>query len=175
MSISSIASVRRASPMQPFRKCWLAISAHTNGGARNSSPWARRSAEAPVGCYCRGLRATASSSINGHPITVTRWLAARRFSRWICTSIPITSISAPKPPIMLAPSWRQSTGQQYDARMTEFGHELPNDACPYADYPFICDDLRIHRTPAGKVQIAWRKGNPHEGRPQGHYRNASLG
>ena len=70
----------------------------------SSSPWARRSAAAPAGCCCPGRRATASSSTNGPPTIATRSRAASRSSRSICTSTPITSTMAPRPPPTSTPS-----------------------------------------------------------------------
>jgi hypothetical protein len=68
-------------------------------------------AAAQAGCCCRGRRGTASSSISGRRTIATRWQAERRSSRSICTSTPITSITAPRPVTMSARSWRQSTGR----------------------------------------------------------------
>jgi hypothetical protein len=48
--------------------------------------------------------------------------------------------------------------------MMELGHDPPSATFPYADYPFAGDDLWIDRTRTGNVQIAWRKGNPRQGR-----------
>ena len=89
---------------------WRAILDRSSAGARSSSRWARRSAAAPAGCCCRGRRATASSSTSGRPTIATRWRAARRSSRSICTSTPITSTSAPRPRATSTRSWTRSAG-----------------------------------------------------------------
>ena len=70
----------------------------------NSSPWARRSAAARAGYCCPGRRAMASSSTNGPPTIATRWRAANPSSRSTCTSTPITSTTAPRPPPTSTPS-----------------------------------------------------------------------
>ncbi len=113
---------------------------------------------------------TANSSINGPPTIAIPWLAAHRSSHSICTSIPITSTLAPKLPTTSASSWRPSTGQPCDAPMTASGHEPPNATNPCAGNAVACDDLWTDRTRTGHVQIARRKGNPRQGRRQGHYR-----
>src|SRR4051812_38630313 len=88
----------QSEPGADLREARLAISALMTAGGRNSSRWARRSAAGQVGCCSHGRRGTANSSINGRQIIATLSPEARRFLRSTCTSIPITSTSAPRQP-----------------------------------------------------------------------------
>ena len=65
----------------------------------------------PAGCCCHGRRAIASSSTSGRRTIAIRSPAARQFSRSICTSIPITSTLAQRPPPTSTHSWRRSVGR----------------------------------------------------------------
>src|SRR5262245_53867187 len=113
MSCSSTGSGTRPSLVRRCTTPWRGISAPTSAGGRNSSPWARRSAAAPDGCCCRGRRAIASSSISGRPTIATPWRAARRCSRSICTSTPITWTSVPRPRATSTRSWTSFAGTMW--------------------------------------------------------------
>jgi hypothetical protein len=90
---------------EPCTKQLSEILNHLNVGVQSSSRWERRSAVVRDGCCCRGRHAIASSSTSGRPTIATRWLAARRSWRSICTSTPITWISAPKSRVTLIALW----------------------------------------------------------------------
>src|SRR5262245_11986558 len=113
MSCSSTGSETRASPARRCATRWRRISGPTSAGGRNSSRWARRSAAAPDGCCCRGRRAIASSSISGRRTIATHWRAARRSSRSICTSTPITWTSVPRPQATSTCSWTSFAGTMW--------------------------------------------------------------
>ena len=135
------------------RRCAMrlpAILARLIVGDPNSSPWARRSVAAPAGCCCRDRRAIASSSTNGPPTIATPWPAARRSWRWICTSIPITWTSAPRPPVTSIPSWRRSVGKTptaVSASSPTAAHSHRRK--PYAYLHPACSNIPCHRRGAG--------------------------
>jgi hypothetical protein len=76
-----------------------------NAGALSLSQWEKRSAVVRDGCCYLDRRAIASWSTNGTPTIATYWLVARRSWCSICTSTPITWISAPKLAITLIALW----------------------------------------------------------------------
>src|SRR5215813_13749510 len=96
-------------PICVTRLC--AILAHMSAGVLNLSPWARRSLVARVGYYSPGPRAIGSLSINGRQTIAILSLAARLFSRSICTNTHITLISAQRQQLTSTPLWRPSAGE----------------------------------------------------------------
>src|SRR5215470_17362563 len=134
MSCSSTGSASKASLVRRCATRWRAISDRSSAGDRSSWRWAKRSAAAPDGCCCRGRRATASSSTSGPRIIAIHWRAARRFSRSICTSTPITWTSAPRRRATSTRSWTSFAGttcsdysfkrQMVEVRRATQGNEL---------------------------------------------------
>src|SRR5215510_16244495 len=92
-----------------------------SAGVLNLSPWARRSLVARVGYYSPGPRAIGSLSINGRQTIAILSLAARLFSRSICTSTHITLISAQRQQLTSTPLWRPSAGEHRSAVQRGFG------------------------------------------------------
>ena len=101
-----------------------------SAGAPNSLRWEKRSVGDPAGYCCHGRRVTANWSINGRLTTATRSPVVHRFSRSICTSIPITSILARRRPRMSTHSWRQLIGPLLEACMAGSGYDSSNVMCP---------------------------------------------
>src|SRR5262245_15516042 len=114
MSCSSTGLGTRASPARRCATRWRGISDPTSAGGRNSSQWARRSAAGLDGCCCRGRRVIASLSISGHRTTAIPWRVARRCSRSICTSTPITWTSARRPRATSIRSWTSFAGTMWN-------------------------------------------------------------
>src|SRR5262249_19978355 len=136
-------------------------------GDGRSWRWAKRLAAAPDGCCCRGRRATASSSTSGRRTIATHWRVARRFSRSICTSTPITWTSAPRRRVTSTHSWTSFAGTTWSdylfkRQMVEGWRAIQgSELHPEGDHHGCCsracdwrhgDDWQSRQRPGGRLE-----------------------